>query len=113
MNCPDAPSRGDEFVVLTAGCTAHEAESLGRRLIEVVGTPYDLGLGAPACIGVSVGIAMVPEHGREASDLLRAADAALYEAKSVGGSRCPLASSVAPVARRRHAQAEVSASAAA
>lgn len=86
----DLPARlgGDEFVVLAASCTAEEATVFGWRLIEVIGAPYDLGSGASARIGVSVGIAMAPEHGRTAADLLRAADAALYQAKFAGGGRC-------------------------
>jgi len=35
---------------------------------------------------------MAPEHGSRAADLLRAADAALYQAKFDGGSRCRAAS---------------------
>lgn len=112
----DLPARlgGDEFVVLTADCTAEEADCFGRRLIDAIGTPYDIGLGLPARIGVSIGIAIAPEHGREASSLLRAADAALYEAKSTGGSRCRLALPGVPVARlRRQQDASASESAAA
>ncbi len=83
---------GDEFVVLAAVRTAEEATAFGRRLIEAVGAPYDLGSGAWARIGVSVGVAIAPEHGKQAADLLRAADAALYQAKFAGGSRCHTAS---------------------
>lgn len=90
----DLPARlgGDEFVVLAADRTAEEANEFGRRLIEAIAAPYDLGSGASARIGASVGIAMAPEHGRRAADLLRAADAALYQAKFDGGSRCHAAS---------------------
>ena len=90
----DVPARlgGDEFVVIAAGCMAEEAPGFGRRLIETIGAPYDLGSGTSARIGVSIGIAMAREHGREAADLLRAADAALYQAKFDGGSRCRAAS---------------------
>jgi PleD family two-component response regulator len=35
---------------------------------------------------------MASEHGRKTADLLRAADAALYQAKFAGGSRCQAAS---------------------
>ena len=37
-------------------------------------------------IGVSVGIAMAPRDGVIAKDLFKAADAALYRAKSKGGN---------------------------
>ncbi|MBR0854769.1 GGDEF domain-containing protein [Bradyrhizobium liaoningense] len=90
----DLPARlgGDEFVVLAADRTAEEAAEFGRRLIEAIGAPHDLGWGTSARIGVSIGIAMAPEHGRRSGDLLRAADAAVYQAKFDGGSRCHAAS---------------------
>lgn len=90
----DLPARlgGDEFVMLTAGSTVDEAIALAHKLIDVIGAAYELGLGEPIHIGVSVGVAMAPERGGEAEDLLAAADAALYMAKSAGGSRCQLAS---------------------
>ncbi|MCK1597936.1 GGDEF domain-containing protein [Bradyrhizobium sp. 164] len=90
----DLPARlgGDEFVVLAAGCTEEQATALGRHLVEAIGVPYNLDCGARARVGVSVGIAMAPEHGNGAADLLRAADAALYQAKFAGGSRCEVAS---------------------
>lgn len=99
----DLPARlgGDEFVVLTEDCTADEATEFAQRLIETIGAAYDLGSGTSACVGVSVGIAMAPEHGSAAADLLRAADAALYQAKFEGGSRCQAASGD-DLARLRH-----------
>ncbi|MFN2506320.1 MAG: GGDEF domain-containing protein, partial [Acidimicrobiales bacterium] len=36
---------------------------------------------------VSVGVASYPEHGTTGRDLVAAADAALYKAKSAGGNR--------------------------
>ena len=90
----DLPARlgGDEFVVLAVGRTAEQATTFGRHLVEAIGVPYDLGCGAQARVGVSVGIAMAPGHGNRAADLLRAADAALYQAKFAGGARCEVAS---------------------
>ncbi|MCJ7450860.1 MAG: EAL domain-containing protein, partial [Steroidobacteraceae bacterium] len=38
-------------------------------------------------VGVSCGVAMYPEHGRDATALLRAADAALFRAKELGRNR--------------------------
>ena len=38
-------------------------------------------------VGVSCGVAMYPEHGRDATSLLRAADAALFRAKELGRNR--------------------------
>ncbi|WP_164079000.1 diguanylate cyclase, partial [Stenotrophomonas maltophilia] len=59
----DLPARlgGDEFVALIADGTADEATALSQRLIDVISAAYELGLGKPIHIGVSVGIAMVPD----------------------------------------------------
>ena len=42
-------------------------------------------------IAVSIGVAIFPEHGDKASDLLRAADEALYRAKNAGRNRVVMA----------------------
>lgn len=83
---------GDEFLVLANDVTAEQALAIGHRIISAVTMPHALGEGICARVGVSVGIAMSPEHGTEAEALLMIADAALYEAKSGGKSRCCLAS---------------------
>lgn len=77
---------GDEFVVLAEGQTQERAGALAAELIAAVARPYDFGDGISANIGVSVGIAMAPEHGASVEDLMAVADAALYEAKSNGKS---------------------------
>lgn len=82
---------GDEFVIVTdllapAALTAFSATLMGE-----ISTPYDLGLEHPVTIGVSIGIALAPEHGTDLDSLLGAADTALYEAKALGKSRVTLA----------------------
>jgi diguanylate cyclase (GGDEF)-like protein len=72
---------GDEFVVLAKGLTSERAAQLSHRLTNSISAPYDLGDGVRATIGVSVGVALVPEHGADAEALLAVADEALYEAK--------------------------------
>jgi diguanylate cyclase (GGDEF)-like protein len=89
---------GDEFVVLAEGLTHDRAVMLGEHLIAAIARSYDLGDGNSATIGVSVGVAMAPEHGSEFGDLLAVADAALYEAKSSGKSRCCMASAATNLA---------------
>jgi diguanylate cyclase (GGDEF)-like protein len=83
---------GDEFVVIAEDLTHDQAAEMGQRFVAAVTSSYDLGRGAPVRVGVSVGIAMAPEHGTDLADLLAVADAALYEAKSAGKSRCCMAS---------------------
>ena len=89
---------GDEFVALVDGLDEAGARALAEELIGTVSASYDLGDGTPATIGLSVGIAMAPRHGSSIEDLLASADAALYEAKSRGKSRCCMASVTANVA---------------
>jgi diguanylate cyclase (GGDEF)-like protein len=98
---------GDEFVVLAEALTQERAIEIGHQLIAAVATSYDLGDGMSVTIGISVGIAMAPEHGTDHAEMLAAADAALYEAKSSGKSRCCMASPMTTLAalRRLHGAA--------
>jgi diguanylate cyclase (GGDEF)-like protein len=82
---------GDEFTVLANDVTAEQAVAIGSRIIDAVTMPYTLGEDMRVKVGVSVGIAMSPDHGTETQDLLTLADAALYEAKSSGKCCCRLA----------------------
>src|SRR6202035_3408527 len=84
---PDTVGRlgGDEFAILQV--VKHdaraEAAALAHRLIEAIGTPYEIE-GHPVVIGISLGLAVAPEDGTESSVLLKHADLALYRAKSEG-----------------------------
>lgn len=95
---------GDEFVVLVDGVTAEMAQETGYRLIREVAVSYELRGEVRASVGASVGIAMSPDHGAEVDELLAVADAALYEAKSSGKSRCCLASVETNLAALRRLQ---------
>ena len=73
---------GDEFAVLQCGLTQSAcAMDLAQRIIKVVGDPYDID-GHQVVIGTSIGIAMGPQDGVTAEQLIRNADLALYQAKS-------------------------------
>ena len=80
---------GDEFVVVQVnGPQPHGAGALAARLIEALCAPFDLD-GHQVCIGTSVGIALHPRDGAGVEELLKAADLALYRAKSRGrGTAC-------------------------
>jgi diguanylate cyclase (GGDEF)-like protein len=85
----DVPGRfgGDEFVVLMPETTLPEAMSVAERIRrEVESIVLKSGEGSvPA--SVSIGVALFPAHGRTASDLLAAADRAVYKAKALGRNR--------------------------
>ena len=80
---------GDEFAVLlplhvrSDGSTGHDhqLESLRSQLAE----PLTVA-GFPVSVDASIGVAFAPRHGRSPSDLLRAADVAMYRAKRLGTS---------------------------
>jgi diguanylate cyclase (GGDEF)-like protein/PAS domain S-box-containing protein len=83
----DVPARygGDEFLIV---CEQRDDASLarfGERLVTAVAGGYRVA-GGRAEIGASVGIAVCAGPITSA-DLLRAADAAMYEAKYAGGTR--------------------------
>lgn len=61
---------------------------LARRLLASIGQPHELE-GHHIDVGVSVGIAVAPEHGADPEQTVRNADVALYRAKQDGrGSVC-------------------------
>jgi diguanylate cyclase (GGDEF)-like protein len=78
---------GDEFAVLqVAAGKIPDCAGLASHIIDAVGAPYDID-GQEIVIGVSVGIAMAPEGRGTASQLMKQADMALYQAKADGRGR--------------------------
>lgn len=79
---------GDEFMLLLQIPHPNAATALtfAERLHQAVASPFDL-KGQQFRLGISIGIAIPPGHGRCVSELLRHADLALYQAKSEGRSR--------------------------
>ncbi len=78
---------GDEFVILAQGSAlAPGAEEVAQRVLDVLRPPFDIAASdTPLRVTASIGIA---EGMREKSeDLLRDADIALYQAKSLGRRR--------------------------
>ncbi len=89
---------GEEFVVLVPGCDAARAllvaEDL-RAVVEALAVPHPLGIAG--VVTISVGVASGrPSGGGTPDDLLAAADAALYDAKTEGRNRCRARSAAAP-----------------
>lgn len=78
---------GDEFVILRRRCEQpHDAARLAARIIAEIRRPFELD-GRPVSIGVSIGVAVTPEDGREPGQVMMRADLALYGAKRDGGGR--------------------------
>jgi diguanylate cyclase (GGDEF)-like protein len=76
---------GDEFAILQPvdKNQRQEALAVADRLIRLIGAPYEIE-GHQIVIGISIGIALAPEDGTDATQLLKNADLALYRAKSEG-----------------------------
>ncbi|WP_224703282.1 diguanylate cyclase domain-containing protein [Devosia aquimaris] len=78
---------GDEFAIIQPGISgAEQPADLAACIIGVVGQPFVV-QGKRVNIGISIGIATVPEHARTELDLLICADTALYQAKADGRNR--------------------------
>ncbi len=73
---------GDEFVVLAPETARAAAEGLRERIETVLCEPYQIGNKAMNS-SASVGVAHFPEQGVTLTSLLRAADAAMYERKTL------------------------------
>ncbi|HYX45766.1 MAG TPA: EAL domain-containing protein [Sphingomicrobium sp.] len=78
---------GDEFTMFfpKIGSIA-EIERIARRIVLAISEPFEL-CSHSVDIGASVGVAIAPEHGSSIETLMRAADIAMYRAKSVGGGQ--------------------------
>ena len=86
LRAGDAVGRlgGDEFAIMQVGVDRAElADNLTRRLLQTIGRPYDV-LGHRLHIQASIGVALAPQHGQDPEQLFASADAALYQAKSMG-----------------------------
>ena len=73
---------GDEFAILVdaAGSTPVEAGEIARRVRATLAAPFEV-TGLSLQVRASVGVALFPEHGTTAEELLRQADIAMYQAK--------------------------------
>jgi diguanylate cyclase (GGDEF)-like protein len=79
---------GDEFVVLCDDISdASEARLIGQQLRRLLNRPIDVGERS-ANVGASIGLAVYPDDGANADELLKNADLALYQAKSEGRGKC-------------------------
>ena len=81
---------GDEFTILLPRIRKpEEAAIVANRVIERILEPFMIeGYGAISDIsmGVSVGIALIPDDGDDKTTILRNADAAMYNAKEAGNT---------------------------
>jgi diguanylate cyclase (GGDEF)-like protein/PAS domain S-box-containing protein len=75
---------GDEFIVLLRSIKDHrDALAVAEELLQLFRCPFHID-DRELILTLSIGIAMYPDNGCSSSDLLRNADTAMYEAKSLG-----------------------------
>jgi diguanylate cyclase (GGDEF)-like protein/PAS domain S-box-containing protein len=85
---------GEEFVVVLPEMDLSEAQQSAERLRQLVSSsPQKLDNGRSVNLTMSVGVAIFPDHGADASALIAAADQAMYHAKAAGRDRVVVASS--------------------
>jgi diguanylate cyclase (GGDEF)-like protein len=76
---------GDEFAIVQfcSDCEPSAVAMLASHVVERVSAPYEIA-GHQLVIGVSIGISLAPEDGKNPDELLKKADLALYRAKEDG-----------------------------
>jgi diguanylate cyclase (GGDEF)-like protein len=77
---------GDEFSIVRSGAEPAMAAALAGRIVEALGAPFELH-DHQVVVGASLGIAVAPDDGETADQLLKSADMALYRAKEEGRAR--------------------------
>ena len=78
---------GDEFTIFFPEIDAvDEIQRIARRIVLAISEPFELSSHS-VDIGASIGIAVSPDHGTSIEALMRAADIAMYHAKSKGGGQ--------------------------
>ena len=75
---------GDEFVVVAAPLPSDaDAQTIGRKLLKAFDAPFEI-VGEQCRVGLTIGYALAPHDGCDASGLLKRADAAMYAGKQSG-----------------------------
>ncbi|WP_232020204.1 putative bifunctional diguanylate cyclase/phosphodiesterase [Sulfuriflexus mobilis] len=71
---------GDEFAIVAPNATAVQASQFAEKIISVINEAFSIE-GQDLYVGVSIGVAVYPQHGDDADTLVRHADVAMYHAK--------------------------------
>ncbi|HEY9192458.1 MAG TPA: EAL domain-containing protein [Methyloversatilis sp.] len=87
LRAQDALGRqgGDEFMLVLEGLShPNDAALVAQDMFDCLSPPVSLTTGQDIYVQASIGIAIYPENGDRAEDLMRDADAAMYQAKRTG-----------------------------
>lgn len=72
---------GDEFTAIVSGISKEKMCGLAAELVKTVNSPYIIE-GNKICISCSIGISVYPDQSRNADELIKCADTAMYRAKT-------------------------------
>ena len=86
---------GDEIVIMLRDCTGKQAQSIAQQIIEKVSASSISAKNTRISLGVSIGMALCPEHGTNLEDVWHLADEALFQAKNQGRKQCVMYSTSA------------------
>lgn len=77
---------GDEFTLIIDNFKhAADVESLAEDIIQALKKPFNIN-GHELLLGVSIGVSVFPENGKEAQALINQGDLAVHQAKRMGGN---------------------------
>jgi diguanylate cyclase (GGDEF)-like protein len=92
---------GDEFAILLPASDAEAATSTADRIRDAFAqAAFDSGSRSPVAVSLAIGAATFPVDGRSATELIAAADAALYREKRTQGGSLSRATAVPPAPER-------------
>lgn len=81
---------GDEFVLVLPDIQSEDgAAEIAKRIIESLAQPYLID-GHVLTVTPSIGLSLYPAHGTDVETLINRADAAMYQAKQIGGNNYQL-----------------------
>lgn len=100
---------GDEFVLIAEGTeTLQDAYFIAQKVQAATAAPFNI-LGQAFNSSVSIGISLFPDDARDASELLKHADSAMYRVKRSGknGARHYLGATDADLARQQQLERDL------
>lgn len=75
---------GDEFtIILSDPKDEAAAVKVAQSIARIISAPMNLG-GVEVCVSSSMGVSLYPDHALKTADLVKGADAAMYQAKQAG-----------------------------
>ncbi|GMA58294.1 hypothetical protein GCM10025858_27970 [Alicyclobacillus sacchari] len=82
---------GDEFVILVPGASATVGQAFGNAVLQAFASPSGVSVPGGRPLTASIGVAVSPDDGVSVSELIQAADKAMYQSKRAGKARVSVA----------------------